>query len=54
MARGEEYKRHGVVFIGKNPKWEKFSEAGATLARQRAGVAPGFYEDFPIFGFRVL
>ena len=54
MTRGEEYKRHGVVFIGKNPKWENFTEPGATLARQRAKVAPELCNLFPIFWVWVL
>ena len=47
MARGEEYKRLGVVFIGKTQNGEKFTEAGASPARQRAGSAPETLLIFP-------
>ena len=37
----EEYKRQGMVFIGKTQTWEKFTEAGASPTCQRVGSAPG-------------
>ena len=54
MARGEEYKRLGVVFIGKTQNGEKFTEPGATPARPRARDAPGVCKLFPKVWVRVL
>jgi hypothetical protein len=47
MARGEEYKRQGMVFIGKTQTWENFTEAGASPTRQRVGSAPDVFKIFP-------